>query len=375
MSKNITPQLKVDVVLGLRYGDEGKGKVVHHLLNKYYHPEITPTDYHLSVRFNGGPNAGHTIYIGKNKKVVTHIIPTGILSGIQSFIGSCCVIDPVRFEKELSEIEKAMNISDNSLRKLLYISKDAHIISPENIEEDRKNNLVGTTGSGIGPTYSKKALRTNQRVIDWLNQKNSEESFFGCQVIDQYEFLLNIIEKSYQEPINILMEGAQGFELDIDWGHYPYCTSSTCGIAGVYNFGIRSEWIGKVYGLVKAYDTYVGKMEFGNPNDPNLSKIQEEGGEFGSTTGRKRQVDYLDLYGLKKAIILNNVTNLISNKNDILEKIDSPEICSFYTDKNKKVKEISPNITVMKDKIIEYFSKDNLTKNLKIIFSENPRTI
>ncbi len=211
----------VDVVLGCSYGDEGKGKVVYSLLEL--------ENYDLCVRFNGSGNAGHTIY--KNGiKYVVHQLPVGVLmENTRNYISSDCLIDIERMRNEIEEL-KMKGIKN--IEERLYISKACHIITKENIELDRATNKIGTTGSGIGPTFSLKMLRTGKRVED----HQLEFDKMGIQIVDPRKF----IKSNYSIFPKILLEGAQGFELDINWtDHYPYCTSSTCTIAGAINTGIQ----------------------------------------------------------------------------------------------------------------------------------------
>lgn len=340
---------KVDIVVGCSFGDEGKGKVVYDLLKKQ--------DYNLCVRFNGSGNAGHTIYDNGNKYVV-HQLPVGILlPNVYNLISSDCLIDLERLKNEINKLtEKGFNIRDR-----LFISKACHIITEECIKYDRENNKIGTTGSGIGPTYSQKMLRLGKRVEDF-------QSFFeelGIQIVDMRKFWFSDFIKNNVK--SILMEGAQGFELDINWtNHYPYCTSSTCTIAGAIKTGIPIKKIREIYGVSKAYDTYVGTMKFQPEEyDDELNKIGDLGHEYGSTTGRRRQCNFLNLDSLIEALKINSCTICIINKVDIL--IES-NIFKLYYDNELKVFEKWEDI------------KEFITNKLKyivseIIFSFNPYNI
>jgi adenylosuccinate synthase len=294
----------IDIVLGCTYGDEGKGKVVHSLMEE--------NKYNLSVRFNGSCNAGHTVY--KNgQKYVLHQLPVGILTeGSYILISSDCLVDIPKLEKELEDIRsKGVNTDAR-----MFISNACHIITQEAIDYDRANNLIGTTGSGIGPTYSSKMLRKGLRVENFADKIKS----LGFHIIDMSEFWQ---DKFVKEHIHsILLEGAQGYGLDINWtNQYPYCTSSTCTLAGAINTGIQIKYIRNIYGVAKAYDTYVGTAKFQPDNDNSLEIIGEHGKEFGSTTGRKRQCNYLNLNNLKKALYINNCNICIFNKVDILKDL------------------------------------------------------
>lgn len=293
----------IDVVLGCSYGDEGKGKVVHDLLSKH--------NYDLCVRFNGSGNAGHTIYMN-DQKVILHQIPIGILhSGVINLISSDCLINISKLQEELESIKHiGINIS-----KRLYISKACHIITSEAIEYDKRHNTIGTTNSGIGPTYANKMLRTGKRVEDYSQELNQ----LGVELIDMRKFWFSDLAKNVE---TILLEGAQGFELDINWtNHYPYCTSSTCTIGGAINTGIPINKLRNIYGISKIYDTYVGTRPFQPDNDKHLNLIGSLGKEFGSTTGRKRQCNYLNLDNLVEALKLNQCNICIINKVDIIQEV------------------------------------------------------
>ncbi len=335
----------VDIVLGCSFGDEGKGKVVYDLIQK--------NQYHLCVRFNGSGNAGHTIYIN-NQKFVVHQIPVGILhSNVYNLISSDCLVDLNRLKEELNELkEKGIVIGDR-----LMISKGCHIITQECIDYDRANNKIGTTGSGIGPTFSQKMLRTGKRVEDYQNE--FEE--LGIQVVDMRKFWFSSFVKEKVE--SVLLEGAQGFELDINWtDHYPYCTSSTCTVGGAINTGIQMKDIRLIYGVSKAYDTYVGTMEFEPKDNEELKKIGDLGKEYGATTGRRRQCNYLNLDSLKTALYINNCHICIINKIDILQELNIYKL--YY-----------------QNQLLTFESWEDMKKfierklNILCIFSNNPHTI
>ncbi len=294
-----------DIVLGTSFGDEGKGKVVYSLLKQH--------QYDLCVRFNGSGNAGHTVYLDNERVAITHQLPVGILcDGVHCLISSDCLVDIPKMNKEIETIE-SLGIT---VKGRLFISDACHIITEDAIEFDKANNKVGTTGSGIGPTYSKKMLRTGIRVSD----KREEIEELGATIVNMRQFWNSRITANYKQ---ILLEGAQGFELDINWtANYPYCTSSTCGIAGALNTGIPLSSIRNVYGIAKAYDTYVGTMNFQPEGDATLEKIGLVGKEFGATTGRKRQCNYLNLNSLIDALRYNSCNVCIINKCDVLQKVD-----------------------------------------------------
>ena len=336
----------VDIVLGCSFGDEGKGKVVFDLLRN---------NYNLCVRFNGSGNAGHTIYLD-NKKIVVHQLPVGILRpNIHNLVSSDCLIHIEKLKKELNEI-KEFGIETEGR---LFISKACHVITEEAIEYDKQNNKIGTTGSGIGYTYSQKMLRTGKRIEDYKEEMES----LGIQLVDMREFWNSEFVKNNVKKV--LLEGAQGFELDINWtNNYPYCTSSTCSLAGAINTGIPLKKIRNIYGISKIYDTYVGNMKFEPDNDPNLNKIGIVGNEYGATTGRKRQCNYLNLDNLKNALEINQCNICIINKVDIIEKL---KIFKLYH-KGELIE--FKNIDEMKNYIINTLDFIN-----KIKFSSNPYTI
>jgi adenylosuccinate synthase len=292
----------VDIVLGCSFGDEGKGKVVYDLLSKH--------SYNLCVRFNGSGNAGHTIY-KDNLKFVVHQLPVGVLiPNIYNLISSDCLIDISRLKTEIYELKQ----QGIDIHGRLFISQACHIITTESIEYDRKNNLIGTTGSGIGPTFSKKMLRTGLRVDSFREELDS----LGITIVDMRKFWFSDFVQSNIK--NILLEGAQGFELDINWtNHYPYCTSSTCTLGGAINTGIPLNKINNIYGIAKAYDTYVGTLQF-QPELHNheLNLIGDLGKEYGATTGRRRQCNFINLDSLIESLKINNCNKCIINKVDIL---------------------------------------------------------
>jgi adenylosuccinate synthase len=336
----------VDIVLGCSFGDEGKGKVVFDLLKN---------NYDLCVRFNGSGNAGHTIYLDKEKFVV-HQLPVGILKpNVYNLISSDCLIHIEKMKKELAEI-KACNINFDGR---LLISKACHVITDEAIEYDKNNNTIGTTGSGIGYTYAQKMLRTGKRIEDY----REEIEQLGIQLVDMREFWGSDFVKNNVR--SVLLEGAQGFELDINWtNNYPFCTSSTCSLAGAINTGIPLKKIRNIFGISKIYDTYVGNMKFQPENDEKLNEIGGLGHEYGATTGRKRQCNYLNLDNLRDALKINQCNICIINKVDIIEQL---KIFKLYH--LKQLIEFT-NIDEMKEYIISALPFLN-----EIIFSSNPYTI
>jgi adenylosuccinate synthase len=286
-----------DIVVGLQYGDCGKGKITHHLCSKNKYTHV--------LRFNGGCNAGHTIY-HNGKKFVTHHIPCGVFYDIPSIIGPRCVIDPDKFLKEVEELEKA----GIKASELVKISLNAHVITDFHKIQDSKDTKIGTTKRGNGPAYRDKYDRKGVRAIEVPQL----EPF----LVDVYQILHDNEEV---ENVEVLCEGAQGFGLDIDWGDYPFVTSSHCTVGGAILNGVPPQSIRDVWGVGKVYETYVGEKAFEGP-EPTFETIRELGEEFGATTGRPRQINWLDMDILKMAMNINGVTKLVLNKYDILKEID-----------------------------------------------------
>lgn len=334
-----------DIVLGCSFGDEGKGKVVYDLL--------TQTKYDLCVRFNGGSNAGHTVYVNE-QKIVLHQLPIGALfSRTKNLISSDALIDIEKLKLEINELlKKGIDLAGR-----LFVSKACHIITEDAIQYDKENNVVGTTGSGIGYTYSQKMLRTGKRVEDFREVFEN----MGIEVVDMRTFWKSTHAKKIYK---VLVEGAQGFELDINWtNNYPYCTSSNCSLSGAINVGIPLKKIRNVYGITKIYDTYVGSMKFQPETDETLELIGQFGHEYGSTTGRKRQCNYLNLDNLIDALTINQCNICIINKLDILDKV---KVYQLYHNKNL----VSfKNLDLMKEYIVKKLPFQ------KVIFSSNPYKI
>ena len=282
-----------DVIVDLQAGDTGKGKVAH--------AKCKSKDYTHVVRYNGGGNAGHTVY-HDGKKYVTHFIPIGVVYGIKSIIGLGCVVDPIKLEEEIKDLEKG----GFDVRGNLFIDRKAHVILPEYIEEDSKDTKIGTTRTGNGQAYRNKYNRTGVRAGD---------VFPEAMLIDMYE------EFHGAEDVTILFEGAQGFELDIDFGDYPYVTSSHCTVGGAILNGVAPKYLRDTIGIIKAYRTYVGAKDFEGDSE-YFELIRKAGGEFGATTGRARQVNWLDLDDVIKASNINGVNKMVVNKLDVLEEVN-----------------------------------------------------
>ena len=335
-----------DIVVGLSYGDEGKGKVTHHLLKN--------GDYTHCIRFNGGCNAGHTIY-HEGVKFVTHHIPAGVFFGVKSIIGNGCVVNIDQFYRELQMLHDGGIETEG----LIYIADNAHIITDAHLEEDGKDTTIGTTKQGNGPAYRDKYDRRGTLA---------SEALAGTPyLIDLYAELYHSDEEFDCSSV-ILCEGAQGFGLDIDWGDYPFVTSSHCTTAGALLNGIPPQAVRRVYGVAKAYDTYVGAKEFhGEGRVFNL--LQQLGQEFGATTGRPRQCNWLNIRNLKKAVDINGVTDVIINKVDILRSARTWNLRS--SDNDAIMLKLGSEVS-WKQYIKRYL---NTKATVNVVFSESPERI
>ena len=346
--------MKVDLLLGLQWGDEGKGKIV----------DVLSSDYDIIARFQGGPNAGHTL-VFNNKKYVLHTIPSGIFHENKiNIIGNGVVIDPIILQSEIDKI-KSENVN---IYNSLFISRKAHLILPTHrlldaaSEKSKGKNKIGSTLKGIGPTYMDKTGRNgfrigdlesdewkkkyyelskkHQKLIDFyevdldynLEKLNNEffdsiENLKKIKFIDSEDFFMKSTENK-----SILAEGAQGSLLDIDFGTYPYVTSSNTTAAGACTgLGIAPNAIGDVFGIFKAYTTRVGSGPFPTELfDDYGSRMSKVGNEFGATTGRPRRCGWLDLVALKYACKINGVTKLMMMKTDVLTGFDKVLVCTAY---------------------------------------------
>ena len=353
--------MKVDVLLGLQWGDEGKGKVV----------DVLTPRYDVVTRFQGGPNAGHTLEFN-GEKYVLRSIPSGIFQGGKvNVIGNGVVLDPLLFKQEAEALAK----SGHDLTKRLKISKKAHLIMPTHrildaaIESMKGEGKIGTTGKGIGPTYTDKISRNGLRVGDILTDFDSRYTSAKAKheaLLKAYNFPYDIteLEKEWLEAIeflkkfdiidsehvinnylkeekSVLAEGAQGTMLDIDFGSYPYVTSSNTICAGACTgLGIAPNKIGEVYGIFKAYCTRVGMGPFPTELfDETGDQMCEIGHEFGSVTGRRRRCGWIDLVALKYAIMIDGVTQLIMMKSDVMDMFDTIKACVAYDIDGKQVTE------------------------------------
>ncbi|MFO7933926.1 MAG: adenylosuccinate synthase [Bacteroidales bacterium] len=344
--------MKVDVLLGLQWGDEGKGKVV----------DVLTPRYDVIARFQGGPNAGHTLEFNSHKHIL-HNIPSGIFREDKlNIITNGVVLDPIVFKKEIESLED-MNID---LTRNLWVSRKAHLILPTHrildaaSEAAKGKSKIGSTLKGIGPTYMDKTGRNGLRVgdidLDFKNRyqalklkhqqllkmydfeynMDEEERFFeGIEIIKKFrrvdsEYEIN---RMLEENRSILAEGAQGTLLDIDFGSYPFVTSSNTICAGACTgMGLAPSSIGEVYGIFKAYCTRVGSGPFPTEltgEDGNI--LRDVGKEYGSTTGRPRRCGWLDLVALKYSIMLNGVTQLIMTKTDVLDAFETIRVATAYS--------------------------------------------
>src|SRR3989344_1566091 len=287
--------MRADIIVDLQYGDCAKGKVAHHLCKTARYTHV--------LRYNGGGNAGHTIF-HESKKFITHHIPVGVFFGIKSIIGPGCVVNPKKFLHELKELRAGGIDTEDKI----FIARNTHVITDDHLKEDSADHSIGTTKTGNGPAYRDKYARTGIRAE---------------AVPDLKPYLIDLYEEFHRNPqeVYILGEGAQGFGLDIDWGDYPYVTSSHATVAGALTNGLPPAVIGDVWGVAKIYETYVGAKKF-EPDEPIFVKIREAGEEYGATPGRARQCNWLDWNLLEKGIRLNGVTHLVFNKMDVLRSVN-----------------------------------------------------
>ncbi|MDP2648955.1 MAG: adenylosuccinate synthetase [bacterium] len=284
----------MDVIVDLQYGDCGKGKVAHYLSHKNSYTHV--------LRYNGGCNAGHTIF-HKGKKFITHHIPAGVFFGIPSVIGNGCVVDPDQFFREIKMLEKG---GVKTMGKI-FIAENTHVITTAHKAEDKKRGgKIGTTGRGNGPAYRDKYGRTGALAKSVARLK---------------PYLVDLYKLWYSgKTVRILAEGAQGFGLDIDWGDYPFVTSSHCTTAGALLNGLPATSVRHVWGVAKIYETYVGSKKF-QPKGDVFNKMADLGEEYGATTGRRRQTNWMNMQNLERAVRLNGVTHIVFNKVDVLRAL------------------------------------------------------
>ena len=353
----------VDVILGLQWGDEGKGKIVD-----YFAPR-----YDMIARFQGGPNAGHTLYV-KDKKVVLHQIPSGIFhENAINLIGNGVVLDPVILRKECETV-KSFGID---FRKNLFIAQRAHLILPAHRALDKASELskgqekIGSTLKGIGPTYMDKTGRNGLRVGDLLGKdfksqyrqlrakhqvildglhfhediSAMEEEFFeALDFLKQFKIVQGeyFINEKISQGKKILAEGAQGSMLDVDFGTFPFVTSSNTISAGVCTgLGVAPQHIREVIGVTKAYCTRVGSGPFPTELENETGELlRKAGSEFGATTGRPRRCGWIDLVALRYACMINGVTKLVMTKADVLDEFEKLNMCTQYRIAGKETEEV-----------------------------------
>lgn len=394
--------MKADVLLGLQWGDEGKGKVV----------DVLTPKYDIVARFQGGPNAGHTLEF-EGKKYVLRSIPSGIFQNGQiNIIGSGVVLDPVLFREEA----EALEASGVDLKSVLKISNKAHLILPTHRLLDAANEnakgkaKIGTTGKGIGPTYTDKVSRNGLRLGDTLHGfdakyetararhlsllealnatpdraelKELEEKWLSAvEYLKSFDIIESehFVNRALKEGKTVLCEGAQGTLLDVDFGSYPFVTSSNTICAGACTgLGVAPRNIGEVYGIFKAYCTRVGSGPFPTELfDETGKKIRDLGHEYGAVTGRERRCGWIDLVALKYSIMLNGVTRLIMMKSDVLDDFDEIKACVAYNINGERVTEfpfsledveISPEYVTLpgwKTDMTKMKSEDEFPENFK----------
>jgi adenylosuccinate synthase len=382
--------MQVDILLGLQWGDEGKGKIV----------DVLCPQYDLIARFQGGPNAGHTLEFDQQKYVL-NTIPSGIFNDrILNVIGNGVVIDPIILKREIDSLKKSG--FDPVAKGKLVIARKAHLILPTHqlldaaSESKMGDEKIGSTLKGIGPTYMDKTGRNGLRVGDTtlpdfqerynklVEKHKSILSHYGSipdfsekekQFFEAIEFIKTIphvdsehlINKALQDGKKILAEGAQGTLLDIDFGSYPFVTSSTTTSAGACTgLGVSPQKIGNVIGIFKAYCTRVGSGPFPTELDNEIGeKLRQIGHEFGATTGRARRTGWIDLPALKYAIMLNGVTELVMTKADVLSGFEEISVCTHYIQNGNKIDYMPYDICSIKpEPVIENLPgwKEDITK-------------
>ncbi|MBE9485292.1 MAG: adenylosuccinate synthase [Bacteroidetes bacterium] len=368
--------MKIDVLLGLQWGDEGKGKIV----------DVLTPRYDIIARFQGGPNAGHTI-IFEGKKFILHTIPSGIFSEkSKNVVGNGVILDPFIMQKELENLDS----HDIPARDRLYISRKAHLITPSHrlldavYEKSKGKEKIGSTLKGIGPAYTDKIARLGLRTgdlhesgfrdrydklrdrhlriikaygseagdftFDGLSFGDYEDAWFkALRIFDELRMVNSeyLINRALDKGEKVLAEGAQGSMLDIDFGTYPFVTSSNTICAGVCSgLGVPPQKVGEVFGVFKAYCTRVGSGPFPSELlDGNGDLMRDTGKEFGSTTGRPRRCGWLDLVALKYTIMLNGVTQLFMMKTDVLSPFSEVDVCTSYDIAGEKTTDVPYDMT------------------------------
>ena len=346
MPKNIA-------VIGMQFGDEGKGKIIDFLAEKA----------DVVARFNGGNNAGHTIKVG-NETTILHLIPSGILhKGKINIIGNGVVVDPNVLLKEIEELKsKGVKVTPDNL----ILSENAHVILEKHIKEDKeKNKHLGTTARGIGPAYTDKTARKGLRIIHYINKNKDLKPFVKNTIL----LINNLIDKNKK----VLFEGAQGTLLDIDFGTYPYVTSSNATTGGILTgLGIGPKKIDKVIGVAKAYTTRVGNGPLPTELKDDIGKqIQKTGKEVGATTGRARRVGWFDALMCRYSVMVNGSDAIVLTKLDVLSGLKEIKICIGYKFKNKIIKDFSNNIEILENSEPIYEELPGWKENLEKINNFN----
>lgn len=336
--------MQTDIVVGLSFGDEAKGKVVYSLIRD--NVNSNKDKYTHSLRVSGSSNAGHTIY-HNDKKYVTHLVPAGVFFGIRSLIGPGCVVNVRKFFEEI----EYLRTNGIDTKDLIRISHLAHIVTEAHITEDLRDTKIGTTKQGVGPAYRDKYARVG------IQAKNIPEL---------KDYLVDFVDDIHNSArATLICEGAQGFDLDIDHGTYPYVTSSHCTVAGALLNGIPHKSVRTVYGVCKAYCTYVGANDF-EPKEEIFAKLREVGNEFGSTTGRPRQCNFLNINKLIRATQVNAPDTIVVSKMDVLKKLNCWK--ALYNDVLLDLKNEDGFKTYLSN-VLEITGCHN------VIYSYNPRTI
>ncbi len=389
----------VDVILGLQWGDEGKGKIV----------DFFAKDYDLIARFQGGPNAGHTLYVN-DKKVVLHQIPSGVFhTDTINLIGNGVVLDPITLKRECDTVA-SFGID---IRKNLFIAERTHLILPTHraldkaAELSKGNQKIGSTLKGIGPTYMDKTGRNGLRVGDLLD-KNFTSAYIKLRLkhqrlLDNFNFqeditaweeeffetleflkTLNIVNGEYfinnhiKAGKKVLAEGAQGSMLDIDFGTFPYVTSSSTISAGVCSgLGVAPQQIRDVIGISKAYCTRVGSGPFPTELDNEIGEaLRKTGNEFGATTGRPRRCGWIDLVALQFACMINGVTKIVMTKADVLDTFKELQVCTAYKVNGEETREIPFQMDRQKpEPVYESFAGWNMETSAAKLYADLPETM
>ena len=349
MAKQVSGPSNI-AVIGMEWGDEGKGKIVDFLAEKA----------DVVARFNGGNNAGHTIEVGNNKLVV-HLVPSGVMyKNKLKVIGNGLVVDPKVLVNEINNLEKnKIKISPENL----VVSENAHVILPHHIEEDKKiGGKIGTTARGIGPAYTDKAARVGLKMYEFVDDVLFKKRFGSEEFYQQYKEYADALKPYVNDTISImndsliknekiLFEGAQGTLLDVDFGTYPFVTSSSATAGGICTgLGISPKKVQSVMGVCKAYKTRVGMGPFPTEITGNVAeKLQKVGKEFGATTGRQRRVGWFDSLIGKYSVMINGIDSIAMTKLDVLTTVEKLKICVAYKYKGNVIKNFTTNMKILQN--------------------------